>query len=260
VSATSSDPTVTTTGVDGTSSSGSSLGTIDGSETTGGTDNGVGCPSELGSLECLDGLDNDGDGLVDLLDPECVSPCDDDESTFDPHLPSGFNDCLRDCFFDGNSGHGDDGCEWSLTCDPAGPGDGLAPVDCPYTPGPQCNDFPPELVPECIAYCEPYVPPGCDCFGCCTVNTPAGPVNVFLESEAPCSLEDLDACNDCTPQTEVCGTPCVLGSCQICFGASEPPRGCDVNECTSGDPCQVHTDCPAEHFCLLGCCYPPLPG
>src|SRR5204862_6504074 len=81
---------------------------------------------------CTDGKDNDGDGLIDAADPECVGPCDNDEGTFATGIPGDNIDaCKQDCFFDGNSGMGDDGCEWNLKCDPANPGL-HASRSCPY--------------------------------------------------------------------------------------------------------------------------------
>ena len=87
---------------------------------------------KLGITQCSDGLDNDGDGKIDLADPECVSPLDNDESSFATGIPGDNKDaCKQDCFFDGNSGMGDDGCEWQLKCDPANTGAGAA-ASCPY--------------------------------------------------------------------------------------------------------------------------------
>jgi hypothetical protein len=40
----------------------------------------VPCGGAIG--QCNDREDNDGDGLVDLDDPECTGPCDDDEGSF----------------------------------------------------------------------------------------------------------------------------------------------------------------------------------
>ena len=41
--------------------------------------------SELGTNQCDDGIDNDGDGLIDLNDPGCTSVTDNDET--DPIIP-----------------------------------------------------------------------------------------------------------------------------------------------------------------------------
>jgi hypothetical protein len=232
----------------------------DGSSTGGGGD--PGNPLDCGGTiyACGDGMDNDGDGFIDLFDPECTGPCDDDESSFQTGLPGDNMDCKQDCFFDGNSGQGDDGCIWDLRCDPANPG---ANIGCEYTGGNNCNNQPPNQDQGCIEFCAPFVPPGCDCFGCCTVQTPKGPVDIFLNSGPDCSLDNLDACQTCTSQIDDCGTPCVPEKCQVCFGETEPPEGCGgENMCPSGDPCDADQvdSCPSDFFCYLGCCYPPPPG
>src|SRR6187551_3581648 len=70
--------------------------------------------------QCTDGIDNDGDGKIDYDDPECVGGYDYDESTFAWGIPGDHYDpCKTDCFFDSNSGSGDDNCVWQLKCDPA---------------------------------------------------------------------------------------------------------------------------------------------
>jgi hypothetical protein len=209
------------------------------------------------TYQCGDGDDNDGDGKIDLDDPECTGPCDDDESSFQTGLPGDNVDCKQDCFFDGDSGHGNDGCEWDLKCDPANPG---ANIMCEYTGGQQCENASPNISDECIMFCEQYTPPGCDCFGCCTVDTPDGPVDIFLNSGPDCSLDNLDACQTCTSQIDMCGEPCVPDTCLVCFGEEEPPEGCDDNECTSDMPCENTEDCPTDYFCYLDCCYPPPQG
>ena len=61
----------------------------------------------VGSPQCSDGIDNDGDGKIDYDDPECVGPLDNDESSFATGIPGDNMDaCKQDCFFDGNSGAG----------------------------------------------------------------------------------------------------------------------------------------------------------
>jgi hypothetical protein len=248
---TASDPTAGPTGEDGPT---------DGTATDGGGD--PGNPLDCGGTiyACGNGMDDDGDGFVDLFDPECTGPCDDDESSFQTGIPGDNMDCKQDCFFDGNSGQGDDGCVWDLRCDPANPGEFIG---CEYTGGNNCDNQPPNQEQGCIEYCEPFVPPGCDCFGCCTVQTPEGPIDIFLNSDPDCSLDNLDACTQCTSQIDDCGTPCVPEDCQVCFGETEPPEGCGGEQmCVSGDPCDADQadSCPPDYFCYLGCCYPPPPG
>jgi hypothetical protein len=218
-------------------------------------DNPVDCGGAI--YACGDGMDNDEDGATDLMDPECTGPCDDDEATFQTGLPGDNMDCKQDCFFDGNSGQGDDGCIWDLRCDPENPG---ANVGCEYTGGNNCNNQPPNQDEGCIMFCEQFVPPGCDCFGCCEVETPDGPVHIFLNSGPDCALDNLDACQSCTYQIDDCGVPCEPEMCELCFGQDELPEGCDDNMCEIGDPCDTNAECPTDFYCLLGCCYPPPPG
>lgn len=225
------------------------------------TGGGGGDPIDCGGTiwACGDGKDNDGDGFIDLFDPECTGPCDDDESSFQTGIPGDNMDCRQDCFFDGNSGQGDDGCLWDLRCDPENPGEH---INCEYNGGGgSCDNQPPNQDQDCIDFCEPFVPPGCDCFGCCEVQTDEGSVWIFLNSAPDCALDNLDACTQCTPQIDDCGTPCVEGECQLCFGQNELPEGCDKNDCPAGgDPCETSDDCPDSYFCYLNCCYPPPPG
>ncbi|MBK6919250.1 MAG: hypothetical protein IPH07_17780 [Deltaproteobacteria bacterium] len=244
---------------DGTDTASSTDPTLGGSGSDSTTGNDPGNPVDCGGAiyACGDGEDNDGDGFIDLTDPECTGPCDDDESSFQTGLPGDNMDCKQDCFFDGNSGQGDDGCIWDLRCDAENPG---ANVGCEYTGGNNCNNIPPNQDPTCVMFCEQYVPPGCDCFGCCEVQTPDGPVHIFLNSGPDCSLDNLDACQPCTSQIDDCGVPCLPEECQVCFGETEPPPGCGENTCPGGDTCEATADCPTDFFCYLGCCYPPPPG
>ena len=66
---------------------------------------------------CADGIDNDGDGELDGFDTECTGANDDDESTFATGIPGDNRDPVwQDCFFDGNSGAGDDKCRYHSDC------------------------------------------------------------------------------------------------------------------------------------------------
>jgi len=229
-----------------------------GSSGTTGNDpnNPVDCGGQI--WECGDGEDNDGDGHTDLMDPECTGPCDNDESSYQTGIPGDNVDCKQDCFFDGNSGQGDDGCIWDLKCDPANPGEF---INCEYSDGNNCGNGSPNQSEDCIMFCEQYVPPGCDCFGCCTVCPEGGEcVDIFLNGDPECNVDNLDACTMCTSQIEECGNPCVPEECEVCFGETEPPEGCDEQMCADDLPCTDTPDCPTDYFCYLGCCYPPPPG
>jgi hypothetical protein len=204
---------------------------------------------------CTDGLDNDDDSLVDLEDPECVGVCDDDEGAFRFGGPVGIEDCRIDCAFDGNSGSGDDMCITDLRCDPLGPG---APIGCDYQPqGPVCAGGPEPLMDGCRPFCEQFTIPGCDCFGCCDVQTVDGKVSIFIEANTDCRLDNLAACSPCTSRIAECGNPC--DACEICIGHT-PIGDCRINVCDDADVCSGHDDCECGHACILGCCTPPPPG
>jgi hypothetical protein len=241
--------------------------------------------------QCADGIDNDGDGNVDGQDGECTGPFDDDESTFSTGIPGDNRDNMwQDCFFDGNSGAGDDGCRYHSDC--------LDP-DAETTERDMC-----EVSQECKDYCQPLVPPGCDCFGCCEIPNAGETVHVLVAET--CSIDVLDdeqKCPRCVPTT-ACENEC--GECELCIGktledlpescfppsddddppsgggagSSDPPGsggagGADpgnpdagagggvppddemppVNVCDNGAPaCVESADCPSQNVCSFGCC------
>jgi hypothetical protein len=191
------------------------------------------------------------DGKVDLQDPECISPCDDLEASFRTDLPGQNNDCKGDCYFDSNSGGGDDKCEWNLKCDPENPG---AAIGCEYDPNLGPNMCSLEMPPECLEFCVPLVPNGCDCFGCCEINGQF----VYLDG-ADCSLDSIDSCQSCTFY-ENCNNPCVPEDCELCFGQdpSELPEECGGEpSCPEGlDGCLDSTECDEGLYCQTGCCVP----
>ena len=68
---------------------------------------------------CGNGIDDDGDGLTDWQDPECLGPCDNSEKGLSVDIPGGSGPaCTVDCFWDSNSGSGNDECYWNHACDP----------------------------------------------------------------------------------------------------------------------------------------------
>nr|WP_293176373.1 hypothetical protein [Nannocystis sp.] len=211
------------------------------------------CQGKL--YECGDCLDNDGDGKVDLADPECVSPCDDREDVFATGLPGDNMDpCNQDCFFDGNSGSGDDQCNWSLKCDPMNPGGDV----CPYDP--KYKNCPDAQSQTCLELCQ--VPNGCDCFGCCTVQVDGKAHDIFL-GDPDCSLADAESCAKCT-KNEDCDEECNPEQCELCFGESELPEGCEEATCDEAQGCTIdkfgNHDCPEGSYCSTGCCFPIVPG
>lgn len=224
-----------------------------------------------GNTQCSDGKDNDGDGLIDGFDPECTGPADNDESSFATGIPGDNVDaCKQDCFFDGNSGQGDDGCNWELKCDPKSPGGS----SCPYDPS--YKNCPTQQSQRCIDYCTQFIPNGCDCFGCCSIYTNGGsPVDIIIGSA--CSVDkisDTTACPRCTKST-TCANDC--GTCELCLGktAADLPASCaptpnpdagppapdaapppPAYTCNTGQKtCTTTADCdPTTQYCSQGCC------
>jgi len=254
--ATTAEPTT------GGSSTGASTGSSGGATASGTTDATTGPAGACTPIACGDGktwacgdcLDNDGDGKVDLADPECISPCDDREDNFSTGLPGDNMDpCKQDCFFDGNSGGGKGDCAWDLACDPKNPGGD----SCPYNPDKVCAD---SQSMECVSTCN--TPNNCDCFGCCTVSANGMSHDIFLGSEN-CSVETIDQCQMCTKNDD-CDDPCMPENCEICFGETEPPPGCDMPMCEGLDTCTIDKDglsnCPEGTYCQTGCCQLIIPG
>ena len=209
-----------------------------------------------GAAACSNGLDDDGDGLADGLDPECSGPADNDEGTFGTGIPGDNRDPdCQDCFFDGNSGAGDDGCNYATTCLTTGlptSGHGIC-ATC-------------EPTAACVDYCRARTPNGCDCFGCCTVTrTDGSTVDILLGgtcSEA--TLDDTTACPRCMKST-MCENTC--GRCELCLGrtVADLPADCTPDGgvpdggvpyvCDPGIvPCDTAGACPAGYYCTLGCC------
>jgi hypothetical protein len=201
---------------------------------------------------CNNGVDDDGDGTVDGFDAECTGGLDDDESSFATGIPGDNRDPKwQDCFFDGNSGAGDDRCRYPTGC----------------LTGELSQDDPACAVTEaCRTNCLPLVPNGCDCFGCCSITLPGGGSTDVLLSDA-CSLEnigDAQACPVCV-KSDACGNEC--GECELCPGKTEAdlPASCHqdppADEACDGQPsCSESEPCPSDLFCSLGCCIQAAPG
>jgi hypothetical protein len=224
----------------------------------------IGGKIPIGSTQCSDGIDNDGDGLIDYEDPECTGPLDNDESSFATGIPGdNIDPCKQDCFFDGNSGMGDDGCQWQLKCDPKS-----VEANCPYDPAyaaqhtTECSTSASQSQ-SCVDKCGGLVPNGCDCFGCCAI--PGGPT---IRLAASCTEKDFNDATKCPPCTQVtqCSNPC--DTCEICVGKSTLPPECTPDagtppppSCGSYTPCGPGTStpaasCPANTGCVTGCCRP----
>jgi cysteine-rich repeat protein len=200
------------------------------------------------TYQCGNGIDDDADGKIDLADPECTSPCDDSEKSLQTNLPGQNLDCKADCYWDANSGAGDDKCLWNLQCDPEDPG---ASVNCPYDPGLKMCAL--EMPSACLDFCVPLIPNGCDCFGCCQI----GAEFYYLNSGPNCSIDNLAACNHCT-FFENCNNKCEPENCELCFGQDidDLPASCKGQPtCEMGQQaCQDSSECPGGQFCQTGCC------
>jgi hypothetical protein len=217
------------------------------------------CPNPLlpcgnAILSCGDQIDNDRDTLVDLHDPDCLSPCDDSEDRLGFDQIAAGDPCKVDCFFDANHGAGDDHCEWNLQCDPQDPG---ALIGCAYDPdyamlAPTCVEM---LHPDCLDRCVPIVANGCDCFGCCEI---AGQFRLLDDLWGDCSADNLEGCPTCTPNLS-CSNPCEADSCEQCLLAELAP-GCEQPSCPEGiESCTDPYGCPEGEFCQTGCCRPTSP-
>lgn len=195
-------------------------------------------PCEGRVLACGDCLDNDGDGPIDAQDLECLGACDDDEESLHTGIP-GQNQalCRMDCFFDGDSGGGNDGCIWDHRCDPLsiGPdyppsGQPMCEFDPTITVGTQsCDEARAMQSDVCQLACLEQTPDGCDCFGCCELPARSGNfvwVGKELGGSGSCEIAmagDPASCPPCTP-VPGCQNPCT--GCERCVGEQVPPATC----------------------------------
>jgi hypothetical protein len=221
--------------------------------------------------ECGDCIDNDGDCLIDMNDPNCWGPCDNNESGWKGEVPGqqSQSTCLiMDCYFDQDSGHGNDDCYWSHRCDP------LEPMGCNYNPNTNipgtsagCADLHQTQSDQCLDFCGPLTPNGCDCFGCCDVylDGQQDPVTVYLGTEGPsgqgtCNIDTAGDPSLCHPCTQVLGCLNACTECELCIGQDTLPDHCDEeDQCPGGEqPCGLAGQDPCNQgtFCLTGCCVP----
>jgi hypothetical protein len=192
------------------------------------------------TYECGDCLDNDSDGLVDMADPDCLGPCHNNERGYDPKIPGGSGpqgNCLVDCYYDQDTGSGNDQCNWNHECDPLEVAPDYFPdKDCKYdpnakTPGTNktCSELLAAQSAECLAFCGPLTPNGCDCFGCCELPSGSGKF-VFLGSVAnkvgTCDLDHVGDPTKCYPCTPVPGCFNDCKHCELCLGKTQLPPDC----------------------------------
>jgi hypothetical protein len=206
-------------------------------------------------------VDDDADGLIDALDPECLGACDDSEESFSSGSVISAN-CRRDCAFDRNSGAGNDRCDRDLRCDELSPGESLGCESAPdIIASPACLESSTAQPAACLDSCVPLAPNGCDCFGCCELPARSGNYVWIGAGTAPlegCSadrLEDALACPPCTP-VDGCNNPCE--ECETCIGGSGPSPDCEAPDeprCGASTPqCGAGAVCPSGRYCVTGCC------
>jgi hypothetical protein len=169
--------------------------------------------------QCNNGIDDDGDGNIDGADVECTGALDDEELTFGTGIPGDNKDPKwQDCFFDGNSGHGDDRCRYPTGC----------------LTGELSQDDPACAITQaCLDECFPRTPSGCDCFGCCTVQL-KGHDALDIQLSDTCSagkLGDPDACPVCVKSTS-CSNDDPPGSDEPTPAGDpeDPPAGSDPSD------------------------------
>ncbi len=226
--------------------------------------------------QCGDCSDNDGDGLIDAADPDCTGPCDNTEDSYFGGIPGQNNaPCRQDCYFDQDTGSGNDGCYWSQECDPLSLAPSYPPSGdshCAYDPsanipgsGSSCSGLQVSQAPQCLSYCLPLTPNGCDCFGCCELPADSGHY-VWLgsaqQNTGTCDrahVNDPSACHPCTP-VDSCFNAC--DPCEVCVGRTSPSASCStpgVGRCPDNSiPCGQPGDaaCPGDDYCVTGCCQP----
>jgi hypothetical protein len=217
-------------------------------------------------LACGNCQDDDGDGKIDMDDPDCLGPCHVTEDNFSNPHPGGAP-CTQDCYFDANSGF-DDGCIWSHECDSLVPGGESCPYDEDANLPRQatCEGSLLSQSAECGSTCLPLTPNGCDCFGCCEVSG----VTIWLGSTddkgAPtCDLEHAGDPTRCKPCTQVPSCRNTCEPCERCIGKTELPAvcnpggGCAAPKCDRGQSCgsPCLPLCPPGQACVTGCCVDP---
>ena len=219
---------------------------------------------------CGDCLDNDGDCAVDAADTQCLGPCDNTEDSFFGGIPGQNNSpCKSDCYFDQDTGSGNDDCYWSHKCDPLEVGPSYPPEgsQCAYNPNANIPGYPGSCSSAfatqsmtCTSYCGPLTPNGCDCFGCCAI--PGAPTTVWLGSENPsgvgsCTLANLNDPTKCKPCTQVAACLNTCEHCEPCIGKPTLPPDCVAVECADGvQKCGLPglPACAAGFTCITGCC------
>lgn len=285
------------TGAGGATASGTGGGTTG----VGGADAGSADASDAGIIisivkclnqiyQCGDGIDNDGDGLIDWQDPDCLGPCDNTEDSYYGGIPGQSGPaCDVDCYWDSNSGSGDDDCKWNHKCDPneqSSPGHPEPIAKCAYNlsanisgTNQTCSQLEQQQSATCLSFCGPLTPNGCDCFGCCELPAGSGKY-VWLGSEdeqtntGSCTAAGLNDPTKCEPCQPVQGCLNTCAKCELCIGKTTLPPECFPDggvvdggadsgsdggsmQCPAGvQACGLPGQalCPQDYYCITGCC------
>ena len=285
-------------GVGGGGSGGANAGGSGGANAGGQGGTGAGIPppptttSECQThiYECGDLVDNDGDGLLDYQDPDCLGPCDNTEAGYFGGIPGQEGPpCNTDCYFDQDSGSGNDDCYWNHACDPNSVDPNYYPetyngAACAYdpnanTPGTSgsCDDLYAAQSDTCYSYCGPLTPNGCDCFGCCELPAGSGSY-VWLGSDddgdqsngGTCDIASVADPSKCAPCLPVAACLNGCDTCELCIGKTELPPECfeggtgggggaggGGQQCNDGvQPCGLEGQdpCADGFYCITGCC------
>ncbi len=227
------------------------------------------------TYQCGDLVDNDMDGLLDYQDPDCLGPCDNTEDSFYGGIPGQPGPpCKVDCYWDSNSGPGNDDCYWDHQCDTHSvppdyypePALGAAceyqgPTFEPFN-GLTCAALSAAQSQVCNDVCGPLTPNGCDCFGCCELPAGSG-LYVWSGSEGlsgntVCSLATLADPTLCHPCDPVPGCLNDCDPCELCVGKPFLDPSCNMGPlCDPGVTACGTADlppCPAGFYCVTGCC------
>lgn len=251
----------------GTGSDGGGSGS-DGGGTVG--DGGIDAPPfsgtcVVGGPQCSNCIDDDNDKAIDGFDLQCTGPNDNDESSFATGIPGDNMDPVeQDCFFDGDSGAGNDGCNIHVCCLLGA----KTVADCPIG----ANKYDPSACPppigtgtlsdKCIQTCGKLAPPGCDCFACCTIYDPVTgkyydvDINPAVSPNCtPDTISDPTKCLSCVKNTQCTGGSCGTGTCTLCPGQTTLPPGCTDVTCPNNEvKCASDGSCPTATYCSNGCC------
>jgi hypothetical protein len=241
-----------------------------------GSDSGVGIDAPpfdgtcdaISGAQCSNCKDDDEDGRIDGFDPECTGASDDDESSFSTGIPGDNKDeVMQDCFFDGDSGGGNDGCDVHICCllgattvaECTIGANRYDPKSCPPPIGTQA------LPASCIEKCGKLTPPGCDCFGCCTICNPdtneCKDIILNPVDSMGCTLTTLGdptKCLACEKNAQCGNSTCGGDTCVLCPGQdpSDLPPSCGgATECPIGTiACTDDGMCGDLAYCANGCC------